>query len=376
LWVHAVSVGEVGVAAALIGSLPREIPVLVTTVTPTGQRRARALLGERAAIAYLPFELGFAIRRFMNRFRPRALVLSEGDFWPLILRRAKRDRLPIAVVNGRVSDRGIRRMRRLRRFLGLTLGHIDHFSVQTVADRERLLELGVPGERVAVTGNLKYETPEPGARVELAARFAGLAHGRPILLAGSTMSGEEAAVIEAFRHIGGGERALLVIAPRHPERWTEVDRLLGQAGLVVVKRSDFDGEPVAPETRPDVVLLDSLGELAGLYRIAAIAFVGGTLSATGGHNPLEPARFGVPVVVGPSMENFRQIAEEFDRERAWKRVENERALAATWLEWLDAPATAAAIGQRGAALVAANRGALARTVTELDPILERFRETP
>lgn len=374
LWVHAVSVGEVGVAAALIDSLPAELPVVLTTVTPTGQKRARALLGERAAVAYLPFDLGFAVNRFMNRFRPRALILIEGDFWPLVLRRAKRDRLPTAVVNGRVSDRGVRRMRRMRRFLGPTLGRIDRFAVQTEADRERLLELGVRPERVVVTGNLKYETPEPDPRPELAARFERLADGRPILLAGSTMNGEEAAVIEAFRRIGGGERALLVIAPRHPERWGEVDRLLGQAGLQAARRSSFDdGEP---EHRPDAILLDSLGELAGLYRIAAIAFVGGTLTATGGHNPLEPARFGVPVVVGPSMENFRQIADEFDRERAWGRVENDRDLAATWSEWLAEPETAATIGRRGATLVAANRGALARTVEELGAILALFRGTP
>lgn len=368
LWIHAVSVGEVGVAATLARALAPEIPLLVTTVTPTGQERARALFKDRAEIAYLPFDLGFAVRRFFDRFQPRALILVEGDYWPLVLSEARRRGLPIAVVNGRVGDRSFGRLRYLRHLkslLGVLFSGVDRFGVQTPEDRDRLAALGVPGERIVVTGNLKYESPEPGFRPELEDRLRALAGGRPILLAGSTMRGEEEQVLDAFGRLGG--RAMLVLAPRHPERWDEADALLRVRGVNAVRRTRIpdDGTP----GKPDVVLLDSLGELAGLYRIAAGAFIGGTLVPTGGHNPLEPARFGVPVAAGPSMHNFRDMADQFDRSRAWRRVADAAELARVWEEWLDDPEAARRQGGRALALLEENRGALERTMEMLGPIL-------
>ncbi len=367
LWIHAVSVGEVGVAATLARALPAELPLLVTTITPAGQERAQAAFAGRAAVAYLPFELGFAIRRFFARHQPAALVLVEGDHWPLLLREARRRRLPIAVANGRVSDRSFRRMRRLKPFLSPLLAGIDRFGAQTADDREKLLALGVAAGRVTVTGNLKYEAAAPAASPALAAEIRRLAAGRPILLAGSTMAGEEEAALDALDRLAGG--ALLVIAPRHPERWDGVARLLAERsagrGLATARRSRL-AEAAAPL---DVLLLDSVGELAGLYAIAAAAFVGGTLSATGGHNPLEPARFGVATAVGPSMENFRDMAAEFDRAGAWRRVADGGELGAVWKSWLDDPAAARQVGSRAERLVEANRGALERTLELLAPAI-------
>lgn len=372
LWIHAVSVGEVGVAATLARALAPEIPLLVTTVTPTGQERARALFKDRASpaeIAYLPFDLGFAVRRFFDRFQPRALILVEGDYWPLVLSEARRRGLPVAVVNGRVGDRSFGRMRHVKRLLGVLFSGVDRFGVQTPEDRDRLAALGVPGDRIVVTGNLKYEPPEPGFKPELEDRLRALAGGRPILLAGSTMRGEEEQVLDAFGRLGG--RAMLVLAPRHPERWDEADALLHVRGVNAVRRTRIPGDGT-PGT-PDVVLLDSLGELAGLYRIAAGAFIGGTLVPTGGHNPLEPARFGVPVAVGPSMHNFRDMAEQFDRSRAWRRVADAAELARVWEEWLDHPEAAREQGGRALALLEENRGALERTMEMLGPVvLGRF----
>ncbi|HEX7184986.1 MAG TPA: 3-deoxy-D-manno-octulosonic acid transferase [Thermoanaerobaculia bacterium] len=368
LWLHAVSVGEAGVAATLARALPPDIPLLITTVTPTGQERARTLFAEGsprpAEVAYLPFDLGFAVARFFDRFAPRALVLVEGDYWPLLLREARRRELPVVVVNGRVGDRSFGRMRRLRPLLGPLFAGVDRFGVQSEDDRARLIELGVPAERITVTGNLKYETPEPPRRPELEEALRGLAGGRPILLAGSTMPGEEEQVLDAFQTAGGADRALLVLAPRHPERWDEVDALLRARGAGHVRRS---GLP-AGDARPAVVLLDSLGELAGLYRLAAGAFIGGTLVPKGGHNPLEPARFGVPVVAGPSMENFRDMAERFDRAGAWQRAADARELGEIWKGWLDDPEAAREVGTRAERLVAENRGALERTVALLGPL--------
>lgn len=367
LWIHAVSVGEVGVAATLVKALPPDLPLLVTTITPTGQARARNLLANRATVAYLPFDLGFAVQRFFQRFEPRALILVEGDYWPLVLSEARRRGLPVAVINGRVGDRGFRRMERLRPLLGPIFSGVDRFGVQTAADRDRLVRLGVPADRVTVTGNLKYESPEPERKPEVEERILRLAAGRPVLLAGSTMAGEEEKVVDAFRELGGGERALLALAPRHPERWDEVDALLRARGLATVRRSRWD-EGGLPD-RPDALLLDSLGELAGLYRIAAGAFIGGTLAPTGGHNPLEPARFGVPVAVGPSMHNFREMAERFDSARAWRRVADARELGEVWRGWLDDPAAAREQGERALRLIEENRGALANTLEMLAPVL-------
>lgn len=360
LWIHAVSVGEVGVAATLVQSLSRELPLVVTTITPTGQERARAVLADRASVAYLPFELGWSIRRFFRRFQPRALVLVEGDLWPLLLHHARRRGLQVVAVNGRVSDGSFRRLRLAGPVAKLLFSPVDRFGVQTEEDREKLLRLGVPGEKVVVTGNLKYESPEPPENPELAAALQELAAGRPILVAGSTMAGEEEKVLLAFQEIGGGERALLILAPRHPERWDEVERLLQRRGIVAVRRSRVAS--LIPPGRPAVVLLDSLGELASLYRMAAAAFIGGTLVPTGGHNPLEAARYGVPVVAGPAMGNFRDMAEQFDRAEAWARVKNPQELARIWREWLENPDEARRVGARGGALIEANRGALGRTL--------------
>jgi 3-deoxy-D-manno-octulosonic-acid transferase len=408
LWLHAVSVGEVGVAATLARSLPPELPLLVTTVTPTGQALARRAFAGRARVAYLPFDLRPAVARFWRRFTPAALVLVEGDYWPLLLREARRHALPVAVINGRVGDRSFRRIRRVRPLARFLFSGIERFGVQSAEDRGRLQALGVDPARLTVTGNLKFETPEPPANPDLAAALDRLAGGRPVVIAGSTMPGEDEQVLAAFAALGGGRRALLVLAPRHPERWDEVERLLAASGLTVVRRSRLavpaaGTVPAATETAangasrrgddeaaaaaraavsdsteeaagvsPDVLLLDSMGELAALFRLAAAAFIGGTLVGTGGHNPLEAARYGIPIAVGPSMQNFRDMAERFDAAGAWRRVADGDELGRVWGEWLADPAAARARGERAAALMAENRGALARTLEMLAPILARI----
>ena len=365
LWIHAVSVGEAGVAATLIRALPKDLPLVLTTITPTGQEVARRAVGVER-VAYLPFDLGFAVRRFFDTWAPTALVLIEGDLWPLLLARAKRDGLPVVVVNGRVSDRGYVRLRRLGRLTRPILLPVDLYGVQTERDRERLLELGVPAERVRVTGNLKFESPEPPSLPALESAVRRLAAGRPVLVAGSTMDGEEPAVLDAFAAVGA-ERALLVLAPRHPERNGPVLDSIEARGWNVVRRShlriaESDAAGTSDGRRVDVLLLDTMGELASLYRIAAGVFIGGTLVETGGHNPLEAARFGAPIAVGPSMHNFAEVAAGFDAREAWRRVDHGEALGAVWNEWLDDSTAARALGERAERLLAENRGALGRTL--------------
>ena len=370
-WIHAVSVGEAAVAATLASRLPASLPLLVTTITPTGQERARRLLAGRAAVAYLPFDLAPLLARYLRRVRPAALVLVEGDYWPTLLRLCRRRGVRVAVVNGRMGDRSFARLRRAPRLARWLLSGVERFAVQTSEDARRLAALGVDADRVTVTGNLKYEAAEPAPLPELERRLREAAAGRPILLAGSTMRGEEAVVLDAFARLGGGERALLVMAPRHPERWDEAARLLAASGLASARRSALGPAPPAnaQAPRPAVVLLDSLGELAALYRLADACFVGGTLGGSGGHNPLEPARYGTPIAAGPSMENFRDMAAAFDLAGAWRRVDGAASLAAAWGEWLRDPAAAAAAGARARQLVAQNRGALDRTLAMLAPLL-------
>jgi 3-deoxy-D-manno-octulosonic-acid transferase len=372
LWLHAVSVGEVGVAATLAHALPADLPLTVTTITPTGQERARAAFAGRAAVAYLPFDLGPAIDRFFARAfpsgPPRALLLVEGDYWPLLLAEAKRRGFPVVVVNGRVGDKGFRRMKMLAPLARRLLRAVDRFGVQSGVDRDRLISFGVGPERIAVTGNLKYDTPEPTLAPELATAVSAVAAGRSILVAGSTMAGEEEALLAATA--GLEKRALLVLAPRHPERWPEVGALLERSGRPYLRRSDLESTPAAATSKPDILLLDSLGELAGLYEIASGAFIGGTLVPTGGHNPLEAARFEVPVAVGPSMHNFAEMAARFDASNAWRRVADAADLGAAFRSWLDDPAAARDLGRRGARLVAENRGAVARTLELIRPLLE------
>ena len=367
-WIHAVSVGEAMVAATLARRLPEGFALLVTTVTPTGQERARRLLAGRAAVAYLPFDLGPLVERYLRRVRPAALVLVEGDYWPTLLDRCRRRDVRIVVVNGRVGDRSFGRLRRRPRLARWLLAGVERFAVQTAEDADRLAALGIDPSRVTVTGNLKYDAAEPPPHPELEGRLRALAGERPVLLAGSTMPGEERAVLEAFTRIGGGRRALLLVAPRHPERWDEVAAAIAAAGLEWTRRSALRGA-AAPVSLPAVVLLDSLGELAALYRLANACFVGGTLVGSGGHNPLEPARYGTPIAVGPSMENFRDMASQFDRAGAWRRIDGAAGLAAAWEEWLADPEAARAVGDRGRRLVEENRGAVDRTLAVLAPLL-------
>ncbi len=373
LWLHAVSVGEVNVAASLAPILRGKHSLVVTTVTPSGQERARSRFAGDL-VTYLPFEFGFSVRRFFDRLKPVALILCEGDLWPLVLREARRRRIPTVVVNARISDQSFRRMQFFHRMLAPILEPIAAFAVQTDLDGSRLEELGVEPRRITVTGNLKFEIGLPAELPELEQAIAGLAQGRPILVAGSTMSGEEAQVVEAFQRLGGGDRALLVLAPRHPERWPRVAARLAKTGLGLRLRSEIDLEHLdaatPPPSRVDVLVLDSLGELAAVYGMGVGAFIGGTLVPTGGHNPIEAACHGAAIVAGPSMHNFKEIEKRFDADDSWQRVQNAAELARVWDQWLRDPQVAAALGRRAARVFESNKGALAKTRAFLEHHLE------
>jgi 3-deoxy-D-manno-octulosonic-acid transferase len=363
IWVHAVSVGEVLAASRLIGELDAKsgCRVMVSTTTRTGQRLARERFGADR-VFYFPLDFGFAVRAYLRALRPRMVVLLETEFWPRMLVECRRAGVPVAVVNARISDRSWPRYLRLR-FLWRHL--LNGFAValaQTKTDADRLRELGASGVRVG--GNLKYDirVAKPAAVTEVMRER--IAAGTKVVVCGSTLEGEEELLVKAMP-----EDVVMVIAPRHPERFEAVAAMLERRGARFVRRSRWMEAPALLDAGM-VVLLDSIGELASVYSLAAVAVVGGGMFAAGGHNPLEPAQFGVPVVMGPHYENFRGIVEELRAEDAVVLAEP-AALAKALRELLDDPAKASAMGARAKIVCEREAGATDRALDVLMELLEK-----
>jgi 3-deoxy-D-manno-octulosonic-acid transferase len=365
VWIHAVSVGEVLAIAPLVGEMRAQgFRVVVSTTTHTGQRLARDKFGE-ANVFYFPLDLGVCIRPYLRALRPRLVILAETEFWPNFLRMARASGARLAVVNARISDRSFPRYRRWRRLLRKALEPVDLFLAQSENDAERLREVGAAAGRVEVTGNLKFDAAQPVESEAVAALGVRLqAAGGPIVVAGSTVEDEEEPVLQAFRMVAGEyPAAVLVLAPRHRERFEAVARLLDEQSQGWVRRSALDmGAQEALGGR--VVLLDTLGELAAIYRYADLAFVGGSLVARGGHNILEPAFFARAILTGPHTENFRDVVACFERRRAVVRCTTQN-LGITMRRLLQEDEERAALGRRAQQALMEERGATARTVVRL-----------
>jgi 3-deoxy-D-manno-octulosonic-acid transferase len=333
IWVHAVSVGEVLSVRPIVAELRKRYPALrifLSTTTMSGQQVARRSVTDVDGVFYFPFDWGFTVRRTLNVVKPRLFVMVENEIWPNLLRACRARGIKTIVVNGRVSGRSFPRYRLIRPLFRRVLDDIDRFCVQGEETASRLIALGADPTRITVTGSLKFDSLEapqvPGRGPARVLRFFRMSPNRPVFVAGSTMKGEDEKVIRAFNRVrtsAGGANALLVIAARHPERFGEVERLCRFEGLATVRRSELaiDSEP-----RCDAVVLDTIGELAPLYQIATAVFVGGSLIAAGGHNILEPALYGKPIVFGPHMENFAEIAETFLANGAAIQVRTDREL--------------------------------------------------
>lgn len=325
VWVHAVSVGEVLAAGSLIKELGIRAPglrIVLSTTTRTGQRLARERVGPERAF-YFPLDFAWIVRRYLAALRPAALVLVETEFWPNVLAQCGKAGVPIAVVNGRISDRSLRRYLRLRVLWRQLLANLTVVLAQSEQDVDRLKAIGVPTERVFLGGNLKFDVRASGSAAVTSALRANLPKGAHVLVCGSTMEGEEELLIDAFREIGKAHpKLVMILAPRHPERFDRVAELLRARGQRHVRRSRWMERPA--KLKPGaVVLLDSIGELASVYSLASAAFVGGSLVPSGGHNPLEPAQFGIPIVMGTHYENFRDIVDRLLQAEALKLVSPE-----------------------------------------------------
>jgi 3-deoxy-D-manno-octulosonic-acid transferase len=373
VWLHAVSVGEVLAVSRLVAEIDYEFPghrLVISTATRTGQELAQARFGAER-VFYCPLDLPWAVRNYMSALKPELFVLAETEFWPNLLSACFRRAIPVAVVNARISDRSWPRYLKLRRWWRPMLSQLSSVLAQSELDAERLIALGCRPHAVSVAGNLKFDV-RAGGELEATRVLATSAQGLRFVVAGSTLEGEEAALVEAWaRLLKADSNLVMVIAPRHPERFETVAALLSNSSFSWTRRSNWTNAQGAPEALQagQIVLLDTIGELASVYSLAAVAFVGGSVVPAGGHNPLEPAQFGVPIVMGPHYVNFRAIVDELRAHEA-VRIASSEVLAAALTGLLTDSSAAQAMGARARAVFEKQSGATARAIAALRDILE------
>ncbi len=379
IWVHAVSVGETLAIAGLVRELQARFPgrrIFLSHVTPAGREASEKRLPEVAGRFYLPLDWRWCARRVVERLRPALLVIAETELWPNLLRAVHESGARVAVVNARLSDRSYRGYRRVRPFMRRVLGDVDWIGAQTPADRERFLALGAAPERVTVAGNVKFDGRPPEAKEFTAAlRQALSAAGRaPVIIAASTMAGEEEMVLEAWQPVRAAHsRALLILAPRHPARFETVAQMLARRGLAAVRRTALEPTPEAMARQlaeVEILLLDTIGELAAVFEVGEVVFMGGSLVATGGHNLLEPAYWGKAVLFGPHMHNFRDIAARFLEARAGVQVAGAAELGQAMLDLVSDEARRRELGDAARELLKQEAGATRRIAEHLQRWLE------
>ncbi len=371
IWIHAVSVGEVLAISQLVSELEKRQPdwqIFVSTTTATGQALARQRFGE-TRVFYMPLDFRFALRPYLKALRPRMLVLAETEFWPNLLHLAKLSGAAVAVVNARISDRSFPRYRRFRWFFWRILANIDLFLAQTEEDARRLKAIGAAESRVFVTGNLKFDiklSVSPAITEQLR---RVLPQDTRVIVCGSTTEGEEELVLAAFRQVlQQFPNTIMILAPRQPERFEKVAALIASAGLPFVKRSTWDPQAGATLGAGSIFLLDSVGELASVYALADVAFVGGSLVPLGGHNILEPAQHGVAVLTGPHTFNFREIVRIFEA-GGGLRVVSADDLSSSIMNLLNNHQEREQLGRRARELFLENTGATGKTITALQLLL-------
>jgi len=374
IWVHAVSVGEVLAARPLVDGLLAahpERPLLVTTITPTGSERVRALWGDRVHHVYLPYDLRRMVRRFLDRARPALAVIVETEIWLNLYVECGRRGIPLMMVNARLSERSLRGYLPVQGLARLAMSAVTRVAAQSNADATRLARIGADPARIVVTGNLKYDLSLPDGVNEQAARWRGTwGAARPVWIAASTHPPEEDAVLEIHaRLLEHHPDALLLWAPRHPERFAPVAESAAALGLRTATRR-ADGLP-GPATQ--VFVVDTLGELLHFFAAADVAFVGGSLCDIGGHNVLEPAALGIPSIVGPMTFNFAEVTRRLREADALRQVPDAAAVGEQLLALMDDPATRLRMGEAGRRQVSELSGALGRTLVLINEVLDGRR---
>ena len=371
IWVHAVSVGEVQASVPLIRSMIERYPdqeIVMTTVTPTGAARVAALFGDKVQHSYIPFEFPNAIRSFFSAIKPRVAMIMETEIWPNLYRGCGLRKIPLILVSARISPKSIRGYRKLLPLIRDTLSHGIIIAAQTQADADRFIELGANPARTTVTGNIKFDV-ELGRKVASDGKMLrdALFGERAVWIAASTHDGEEQQVLSAHRTLlENHPRLLLVLVPRHPERFAGVRDLIENQAFNVISRTEK--QPCDEST--EIFLVDTMGEVPLFFAASDIAFVGGSLVPVGGHNLLEPAAQGLPIITGPHLFNSQEIADDFINLGACRVVADEVELATEVANLIDDPAAAGEMGQRGLTLLEQNRGSLERLLVLLEPLLD------
>ncbi len=371
IWIHAVSVGEVLAIAGLVANLRQQYRVVVSTTTDAGQALARQRFGE-SNVFYFPLDFKFSIQPYLDTLRPELIVLAETEFWPNFFRLGKLSGAKIAVVNARISDRSLPGYRRWKTILRRILQNVDLFLTQSDIDASRLADIDASPDRIQVSGNLKYDVGVPSS-VPLVAELRNMfkhANAGPIIVCGSTVDGEELALLRAFENvIASHPQAVMILAPRSPERFDKVADMLEESHIRYWRRSQWKNIEALPNNiSGGIVLLDTIGELAAVYALADIAFVGGSLEPYGGHNILEPAQHGVPIVVGKHTENFRDMIALFQRHNAI-RIIGPAELSRVWMELLADDRARATLGRNAAETARSQTGATQKTLEALTDLL-------
>lgn len=371
VWVHAVSVGETIAAAPMVRALLQrypQLPVTITCMTPTGSEQIRKLFGDQVGHVYLPYDLPWLQRRFLKRLRPQIGIIMETELWPNLVHESGIVGVPLVLANARLSERSARGYQRVAWLVRPMFAALDWVAVQTEAEAQRFATLGVQPKAMTITGSIKFDLQPDPAVLQRAAKLRSEWGQRPVWIAASTHGGEDEQVLAAHRQILESQPdALLILVPRHPERFSDVARLTQGAGFSMVRRSSGD----TPMRADQVLLGDSMGELMMFYACADVAFVGGSLVAHGGHNYLEPAALGLPIVSGPHSFNFTEISQLLEGAGALQRVQDQSALALTVCELLNEPTAARQAGATGLAVVRDNQGALERLLEGIEEVLQK-----
>src|SRR5438105_2069563 len=368
LWVHAVSVGETLAARPILDQVLLRRPktsIVFTTTTITGQAQARRLFPE-ATITYFPFDFSSSVRRFLDHHRPRVFATMETEIWPNVTRLSRAAGLRLILANGRLSDRSFPRYRLLRPIVARILRQYDRVLAREETDRKRFIAIGAPADRVELTGNVKFDFAPDNQPLPIGPQLATLIASRPVLILGSTVEGEDEAILPEIEVFVQERNAFLIVAPRRPERFEIVAGLLATTSLNFVRRSEIS---VGDRRPANVLLLDTIGELSRVYRYGTVAFVGGSLVHSGGHNPIEPAAAGIPVCFGPHMSNFREIASTFLQNDAAVEVRSPEALVEFAQRMFDDRTARQELGDRARRTVERNRGAAMRTAERIVELL-------
>jgi 3-deoxy-D-manno-octulosonic-acid transferase len=375
VWLHAVSVGEVRAAESLLRLIRARWPdksIVVSTVTPTGQAIVKNILKENEVAFYAPLDISWVVQRFFSNITASLVIIMETELWPNLIRLSKKNGASVVIVNGRISDRSLDGYERVRPVVKNILNDVALFCMQNEESRNRIIALGAPAERVRMTGNIKFDISADLNTSPVVRRARELLAGSLVFLCGSTHEGEEEIIVDLYKELRRDFSSLrLVIAPRHLTRIDRVRRLIKLAGFDVAYLSRLGQASAVSLTSSDILLVDTIGDLSALYGISDIAFIGGSLVRHGGHNPIEPAVFGKPVLFGNHMDNFREIRNIFLKEGAAVQVDSAQSLDYALRKLLASPHERKQLGERAKGLLDKNRGAAERTFAEIEGLFKR-----